>query len=27
MYDYTGVVKPLIHEKGTVLTWEQYSNK
>ena len=27
MYDYTGVVYPLIHENGTVLTWTQYTNK
>jgi hypothetical protein len=26
MYDYTGVVSPLIHNNGTVLTWEQYNN-
>lgn len=24
MYDYTGVVHPLIHRKGKVVTWEQY---
>jgi len=27
MYDYTGVVHPLIHKNGKVLTWEQYSEK
>jgi hypothetical protein len=26
MYDYTGIVQPLIHEKGIVLTFKQYSN-
>ena len=26
MWDYTGVVNPLLHEKGLVVTWEQYKN-
>ena len=26
MYDYTGIVQPLIHIKDMVYTWEQYSN-
>ncbi len=25
MYDYTGIVYPLIHVNGTVYTWEQYN--
>lgn len=27
MYDYTGVVSPLIHLKNRVLTFEQYTNE
>jgi hypothetical protein len=27
IWDYTGLIKPLIHQNGTVLTFEQYNNK
>jgi hypothetical protein len=26
MYDYTGVVNPLIHLNGEIMTWKTYSN-
>ena len=27
MYDYTGIIYPLIHENGSILTWTQYVQK